>query len=163
MGLFKSKKGSIISEIFVVQEDVGKLTKGMAVEVALHDDHLELTAPLFVKTPISLQYAQITDVFYGMQSEIVEKNKSTIGRAVAGGLLFGGAGAVVGAISGSGTKKKTVNKFMFIISYTSSAGADAFLTFEDTRMFKGRKLAKQLRELCGMSPQAGDDKNITSL
>ena len=163
MGLFKSKKSSIISDIFVIQEDVGKLTKGMAVEVALYDDHLELTAPLFVKTPISLQYAQITDVFHGMQSEIVEKNKSSIGRAVAGGLLFGGAGAIVGAISGTGTKQKTVNKLMFIISYTSSAGEEAFLPFEDTRHYKGRKLAGQLRELCGLSSQVGDDKNITSL
>ena len=34
------------------------------------------------------------------------KNKSVIGRAIIGGVLFGGVGAVVGGLSGVGQKKK---------------------------------------------------------
>lgn len=34
------------------------------------------------------------------------KNKSVIGRAIVGGVLFGGVGAVVGGLSGVGQKKK---------------------------------------------------------
>lgn len=161
MGFFKSAKGSIMSENFLLLEDVGQFNKGLAVEVALHDDHLEMKAPFMKKTPVSLKYEQITDVFYGLQTEIVQKNKSPIGRAVAGGLLFGGAGAIVGAISGTGKKETKVSKFYFIISYTSAAGEEKLLQFEDTRLFKGRKLATQLKDLCGISTASQAD--ITEL
>ncbi len=153
MGFFKSTKGSIISDYFKITDSVGKLREGDAVDVALYEDHLELSAPL-AKPPISLAYSQITDVFYGLQDELIEKKKSPIGRAVAGGLLFGGVGAIVGAVSGTGKKEKKVKKFMFIISYTSSAGEDTFLAFEDTRMYKGKKVAAKLKELCGITDEA---------
>ena len=156
MGIFSSKKGSIISEPFMLLESVGHLQNGLAVEVALYDDYLELTVPLMKKTPITLKYAQITDVFYGLQTEIVEKSKSPIGRAVAGGLLFGGVGAVVGAVSGTGKKEKKVSKFYFIISYTSSAGEEKLLQFEDTRLYKGRKVANKLKELVGITAGSQD-------
>lgn len=160
MGIFKSAKGSIISEPFQLLESVGQLQKDLMVEVALYDDYLELTVPFMKKTPTTLKYAQITDVFYGLQTEIVEKNKSSIGRAVAGGLLFGGVGAVVGAVSGSGKKEKKVNKFYFIISYTSSAGEEKLLQFEDTRLYKGRKVATKLKELVGIPTEV---QEITEL
>lgn len=160
MGIFKSAKGSIISEPFVLLESVGQMQKDLMVEVALYDDYLELTAPFMKKTPITLKYAQITDVFYGLQTEIVEKSKSPIGRAVAGGLLFGGFGAVVGAVSGTGKKEKKVNKFYFIISYTSSAGEEKLLQFEDTRLYKGRKVANKLKELVGIPTEV---QEITAL
>lgn len=156
MGIFSSKKGSIISEPFKLLESVGQLQKDLAIEVALYDDYLELSVPFMKKTPITLKYAQITDVFYGLQTEVVEKSKSPIGRAVAGGLLFGGVGAVVGAVSGTGKKEKKVSKFYFIISYTSSTGEEKLLQFEDTRLYKGRKLANQLKELVGI-PTEGQE------
>lgn len=42
MGFFKSKKGSIISDYFCIEEDLGQFKKGDAVDVALYEDHLEL-------------------------------------------------------------------------------------------------------------------------
>ena len=75
------------------------------VDIALYDDHLIIKGGIS-KQEITLNYNQITDVFYGYKTEMVEQNKSVIGRAVAGGLLFGGVGAVVGAVSGTGSKEK---------------------------------------------------------
>jgi len=147
MGFFKSTKGSIISDYFKLLEDVGGLSKGNMVDVALHDDHLDVKE---VKNSVSLKYDQITDVFYGLQTEVTTQSKSVIGRAVAGGLLFGGVGAVVGAVSGVGTKDKKERHFYFIISYTSSSGEDKFLQFEDTRLYKGSKVAARLKELCNI-------------
>jgi hypothetical protein len=46
------------------------------------------------------------------------KEKSVIGRAVVGGLLFGGAGAVVGAVSGANPKEKNV--YYATITYTDN-------------------------------------------
>ena len=147
MGFFGSKKGSIISDFFKLLEDVGQMKANNMVEVALYDDHLELSAPMS-KQPISLNYKQITDVYYGIETQIKDKAKSPIARAVVGGMLFGSSGAIVGATSGIGTKQTKEYKHLFVISYTSSAGQDAFLQFEDSRKYKGGKLAKKLKDLC---------------
>ena len=80
------------------------------------------------------------------------KDKSPIARAVAGGLLFGSTGAVVGAISGAGKKEKKVRRILFIISYVSADGQESFLTFRDTRLYKGPKA--RLKKLCGIEAEA---------
>lgn len=149
MGFFSSKKGSIISEYFMLLQDVAQFKSNNAVNVVLYDDYLELTAPMS-KQPVTLNYNQITDVYYGIEAQITEKSKSPIARAVVGGLLLGGVGAVVGAASGTGAKQKKEYKHLFVISYTSSSGETAFLLFEDTRKFKGEKLARKLKELCNI-------------
>lgn len=152
MGFLTSKKGSIISDYFCIQQELGQIPKDGAIEVALYEDHLSLSNPI-IKTPITLQYSQITDVFYGFREELVEKNKSVIGRAVAGGMLFGGLGAVVGAVSGTGKKEvKKLDRY-FVISYTAQDGTDQFLEFKDTRRYKGEKVAKKLKELCHITAQ----------
>lgn len=146
MGIFFNNKGSIISDMFKLLNEVGEFKEGFAVDVSLYEDHLTL-ANFSVKQTITLNYSQITDVFHGYKMQ--ETDKSTIGRAIAGGLLFGGAGAVVGAMTANG-KKKMAQKLMFIISYTSSQGEECFLVFEDTRRYKGKKLSEKLRELCNI-------------
>ena len=150
MGFFSKTKGSIISDAFQLVDDHANLTKGLMYDVALYDDHLTIKVA-FGKQEATLNYSQITDVFYGLQTEVTTKNKSVIGRAVAGGLLFGGIGAVVGGISGTGTKEKKERKFYFIISYTSSSGENKFIQFEDTRLYRGAKVASELKKLCNIS------------
>ena len=156
MGFFKSTRGSIISDYFKLTDDLGGYKNGDMVDVALYDDHLIIKSPI-LKQEIKLNYDQVTDVFYGLETEIIEKNKSVIGRAVAGGLLFGGVGAVVGGISGTGTKTKKERHFYFIISYTSSTGEDKFIQFEDTRLYRGVKVASKLKELCGVTSVKNDN------
>ena len=125
MGFFKKKPKSIISDFFMLKERLGEFNIGDAVEVAIFEEELTITAPLR-KCEIKLNLSQITDVFYGIVTEEIAKSKSSIGRAVAGGVLFGGVGAVVGAVSGVGNKTKKEYHTMFIISYTSSDGKEAF-------------------------------------
>ena len=156
MGFFGSKKGSIISENFILFQDVAPLKKGWSIEVALYDDHLTLTAIGSKLSPIDLSYEKITDVYHGIETELVEKKKSVIGRAIVGGALFGGVGAVVGAVSGSGSKQAKEYKTYFIISYKAYDGTDAFLQFEDVRKYKGDKLAKKLQELCGIDNKSNE-------
>ena len=122
MGFLRSKKGSIISDYFSIETDLGQFKKGNAVDVALFPDHLEL------------------------QNAVGNKETATL----AGGLLFGSTGAFVGALSGLGEKEKKVRKIVFIISYVTADGQEAFLPLEDTRLYKGPKVAATLRELCGI-------------
>ena len=153
MGFFFNTKGSIISDAFKLTEKHGHLVEGFMYDVALYDDHLSIKIPL-AKNETTLQYSQITDVEYGLTSEIVEKNKSVIGRALTGGILLGGVGAVVGAVSGVGKKQTKERHFYFIINYKSSDGEEKFLAFEDVRLYKGQKVANKLKELCGITNNA---------
>lgn len=150
MGFLKSKKGSIISDYFQCAEQYSWCDAEIMCDIALYDTHLEIT-PLTAKQPISLDYPQITDVFYGVETDIIQKEKSPIGRALLGGAMFGGVGAVVGAISGGKTKSKKVHRFVFAISYKSSQNEDCVITFIDTRMYKGAKVARKLKELTNIS------------
>ena len=143
MGFFKSTKGSIISDYFLTMEKIMNIEENEIVDIALYEDHLEIKNK---KQTLKLDYDQVKDVFHGYEDVLVEKQRSPIGRALVGGLLFGGAGAVVGAISGTQTTKKK-KKLLFIICYIGSDGEEKFLKFEDTRMYKGKKITKQLKEL----------------
>lgn len=155
MGFFKKKKGSVISEHFKLLENVAMFSKGYMYEVALYDTYLEVTS--LQKKTVTLNYNQITDVFYGVETELKNKPKSVIGRAAIGGLLFGTTGAIVGAISGNNNQTKE-RHFYFIISYTGSDGVDKYLQFEDTRLFKGLKLSQKLKEFTDTS-----DKSATTM
>ena len=156
MGFFKSKNGSIMSDYFKLLEKIGNYEAGNMYDVALYNDHLEITGP-FQKNKIILNYNQITDIFYGYQTDLKEVKKSVISRAVAGGLLFGGLGAVVGSVSGVGTKTKQEKNLYLIISYTSLHGEEQFIQFEDTRKYKGGKLVEMLRGYTGITNPANRD------
>ena len=154
MGFFRNEKGTIISEYFKLIEPHANFLVGMMHDVQLYQDHILIKCG---KLAAELQYNQITDVFYGMETEITEKEHSPIARAFIGGALFGGAGAIVGAMTATQkTKKRT---FYFIISYTASDnGEEKIITFEDTRLYKGAKLAKKLKELANITPPSNHTK-----
>lgn len=162
MGFF-DVEGSIMSCIFTLQHDVGNMKGGWAIEVALFEDRISLR-PVMQKQPIFLMYKQITNVRCDFEKDTIEKNKSTVGRAAAGGLLFGQTGAIVGAISGaSGKKEQTVFNRFFTICYTSSSGDDASIKFQDTRAFKGEKLMNKLKELCEIKPNGKEEEKTEFL
>lgn len=156
MGFLKSTKGSEISDYFKLLVDVGNYEAGNVYDVALYKEHLEITHPI-LKNKITLNYTQISDVFYGYQTSLLEVKKSVIGRALVGGVLFGGVGSVVGAISGSDTKTKKEKHLYLIISYTSSDNIEKFIQFEDTRQYKGAQLSKKLKELAKISEPVIED------
>lgn len=156
MGLFSKSDKPLIEDNFKLINSIGGLPENNMYVVKLFDDKLTITAPL-IKTSIELNYSQITDVFYGTQEEIQTLKKSVIKRALVGGLLFGGIGAVVGAVDGTGTKEKREKHLYFIISYLSSSGEDSYIQLEDVRMFKGSKLTTKLKELCNIEEIVPDD------
>lgn len=77
-----------------------------------------------------LPLERIKDARKVTDQQITEANKSVIGRAVVGTLLLGPLGAVIGGMSGIGTKtKKSPQKNFVIITYTSD-GNGKTLVFE---------------------------------
>lgn len=156
MGFLFNKKGSILSDWFITIDNVGNILGGENIELSLYKDHLEVN-PLskHMDQTVSLNYNKITKVFHGKYTDIVDKNGDAIGGAIIGGLLFGGAGAIVGA-NAVGQKQVKSTDLMLIIGYTANDGIEQFLKFKDTRKYKGKKIAKTLREMTGASDQLFD-------
>lgn len=65
---------------------------------------------------------------FGVVTDYEQKGKSAVGRAAAGGLLFGPLGAVVGAASGAGSK--TVEKNTLVVYFVDGCGRDLELHAE---------------------------------
>ena len=151
MGFLRSKKGSIISDNFCAADDIGPFARGDVVEIALYANHLELTEKSVGKkaAAVALPYTRITGVVYRSEVRPVENDTSPVKRAVVGGILFGSTGAAAGAISGLGKKEVKHRCMLLILSGTSIDGQVFTWTFQDTRLYKGPKVASKLRKLCG--------------
>lgn len=68
---------------------------------------------------VHLKYDQIIDCSIEHDEMITKKNKSVVGRAIVGGILTGGIGAVVGGMSGIGSKKTVKKTHYLVIKYKS--------------------------------------------
>lgn len=95
---------------------------------------------LFSKIPnANLSFDKITNVAWVTEEDV--KNASVIGNAIVGGVLFGGLGAMVGAVSG--TKKKS--ETYLVINYTASDGTLKAISMKpngDLKIFKFEKALK---------------------
>lgn len=78
----------------------------------------------------TIPHERIIDIDFITRTNIEEKQKSVIGRAIVGGMLFGEVGAVVGGLSGQGTKSSTVYTTLFAITYETKGGDVSSLVFD---------------------------------
>lgn len=111
MGLFG--KGNVMNMNHY--EGVPNFGNKWAITMELTDDMLIFKPRAFKNIqPVQLPLNKITNAGNVNITEIVEQSK--LGRAAVGGILFGGAGAIVGALS-AGEKKQI--KTLYIINYVS--------------------------------------------
>ena len=90
---------------------------------------LIIRARVFQRPEVRLPLDRITYAESKTETEIRERDKSVIGRAAVGSLL-GPLGAIVGGMSGIGTKKtKSVRQFL-IIAYMSTDGEEKAIALE---------------------------------
>ncbi|TQK41989.1 hypothetical protein FB479_11690 [Brevibacillus sp. AG162] len=92
------------------------LSDGVKVTLHLYPDKLAINNKQF----ISLERIKSAKAFN--EDQLQEKQKSVIKRAIAGGILLGPLGAVVGGISGVGTKTKQQQVLFMTLDYTSVDG-----------------------------------------
>ncbi|MGG7176186.1 hypothetical protein ACQPU1_01235 [Clostridium paraputrificum] len=107
----------------------------------------------------------ILDLIVADKKEILNKNKSVIGRGVAGGLIFGPVGAMLGGMSGIGGKQeiKKIGTFL-VISYRNSAGEIANITLKADKPMTGmmakdfvKNVKKLLLDIKGGNGVIGND------
>ena len=141
MGFFKSKeeKAAIQEEkdrkreskltfMGCALQPIGKLQQGWAVELTLDPDEEKLHIRNQKSgIDITLPYDRLIGFKMEDETNLVQSG-GTIGRALVGGLLFGGAGAIVGGMSGKG---KTKTKWYGVLSYVDKNGEAQELVFED--------------------------------
>lgn len=60
---------------------------------------------------------QIINISTATEDQIMTESKSIIGRAIVGGLILGPLGAVIGGMSGVGSKQKLKGKYYLIINF----------------------------------------------
>ena len=73
--------------------------------------------PRTILNTYKLPFDRILAVDIINHQNITEKNKSVIGRGLAGGLLFGPAGMFLGGLSGTGVKRSTKITYFLSFSY----------------------------------------------
>ncbi len=95
-------------------ENVIKVIPHGNVLVALHTHGIQISKGL---TFYPIHNSQIISINTAWREDIVKTDKSVIGRAVVGGLILGPLGAVVGGMSGIGSKEEYKNKYYIIINY----------------------------------------------
>lgn len=92
---------------------ISKIPSGK-VSVLLHTHGIQIVSG-FTFYPI--HNSQIISLKKTSHDELAKTDKSVIGRAVVGGLILGPLGAIVGGMSGIGSKEKIINKQYFVINY----------------------------------------------
>lgn len=130
---------------------VDNFTTGSVVTLIIDEKkrYLNISGKVLKDQKATLSLDKIS--FSGMITEEVIKKRSSIGRAVAGGLLFGNTGAIVGAISGS--KDKVEKQDYYIIEYKSH-GKENFIQFQ---LCGGRKVDKFNGLIKSLTNQLPDD------
>lgn len=133
MGLFKVNKSddAIFSTCFLLVDGIPGWGQNIfVIKAELRPDRITFyQSPIGQTKTTSLLYSQIIETAYYSETEILEKSKSVAGRSIAGAALFGPLGAIIGAASGTGTKKVSKTSHYYTITYTDITGEPAMLTF----------------------------------
>ncbi len=133
MGLFgkKNKDGNRSVNLSYI-DGVEGYNKGTAIALSIDNENQCLTIKprVFKNPPVHLKFEQITGVNVVSEKEIIEKSKSTVGRAIVGGVLLGRLGAIVGGMSGIGNKQRSETHYYMVINYKSKNEEIKVLSFE---------------------------------
>lgn len=116
--------------------------------IQVYSDHIDF---LTSTTLVALSLDKITDMCIKTETEIQTQYVSSTGGAIAGGLLFGPVGAIIGGRAKA--KDKRTNTNYLIIIYKDKEDALAYLCFNVTFcFFKANKIVQDFRQT---NPNAG--------
>jgi len=106
-----SIKGNINSD-----ENVIEGITSSKVHIVLFTKGIRICNNLFFPI-MDVHNSQIISLNQKTKQELMQLDKSVIGRAVVGGVLFGPFGAIIGGMSGIGSKAKVTDNYYLVINY----------------------------------------------
>ena len=118
----KDKAGNLCFNL-AVADGIPTFVAGDSIRVTFFDQEkkIEFKSRVFKnKEPIYVRYSQLICWNTLTEKEIIEKQKSVLGRAAIGGLFLGSLGSIIGGVSGVGTKQETNDRSYVVINYKSS-------------------------------------------
>lgn len=123
----KLQSRNAISFFSAIHVEGLNITKNSPVDILQFHDRIQLESGN-QKYQIPIENLKVAVI--KSEREILEKNKSVVGRAMIGTVLVPGIGTIVGGMSGIGKKtvKGNVNNFL-ILNYVNSQGDLAAVTF----------------------------------
>lgn len=119
------------------------VAENLLCEVFSYPDRIEFKAGT---TNIKLAREKITDMCIKSDTEIQNQAVSSVGGAIAGGIMFGALGAAIGGRA-KNKKVKTITQYL-IISYTNNQGELVYIGFDTkNNPQSAEKLIKEFRKL----------------
>lgn len=123
------------------------LAQGTTCELLIFDKKIKILGggrsfEIMINNIINAQIKSSTDIQY------IAKNKSSISKTVAGGLLFGPIGAIVGSAPKSKKEKIETNTYYLIINYIDKSKKHSFLVFDVTSDLNRLSIIQLLNNSC---------------
>lgn len=100
-----------------------------------------------------IHYSQIVDLKVEEVNSYSSKNKSVLGRAIVGGVLLGGVGAIVGGLSGQAKKSMRFDRVISIIYHENQSFHQIILPFlanNDDNLYLSDALIEKHKEFTNL-------------
>ena len=147
------KNGILINEIVHVS-GIPDLNKDVKFRMKVSEENIIINN----RQVIPLSRVNATEVI--KSTELVEKERNIVGRALIGGIVFGGIGAIVSGMTGLKNDKKSQDVDILIINYKDINGNDSQIVGMATNAIIGtflRKISKGINEIIGYIPSKSSD------
>lgn len=147
MGLFAKKEKRRFIHVFFV-DGLNFYPLNMPATLILDNDKdcLVIESKNNEGPTVNIKYNQIVSSNIVTKTEIIEKNKSSVGRAMVGGVLLGSLGAVIGGMSGVGNKVDNIDRYYIVINYKSQGEEEIkIISFEITGLTNWNSFIKELK------------------
>lgn len=132
----KDKENNIICKVSLQHvSGLENLVQNIECKIAVNEEQLFVDDKYVVK----LSNIKSTQIIKG--KELLEQEKSMLGRALVGGILLGGIGAVIGSMTALKNEKQMKDVDFLLIDYINSKNENAQLVFMAVENIE-KKLAK---------------------
>jgi hypothetical protein len=118
----------------------------------LHVDGLDLPKNVKCWMRVTKERIIINDKEVIKSIDLVEKERNIVGRAIAGGVVFGGLGAIVSGMTGLKNDTVTQDVEIMMINYKNIDGNNSQIVFMVTNAIQGelmKKTSRKINELIG--------------